>query len=232
VFNRFGQLAVEVVPLEQHGLAKKWAKLDRLQREVASLEERRQQAERDVLSLRGGIDAASAKDAEAASRAIRAGKDVPTPKHEKDALAAVEGAERTASYLYAAVSGAAQDLHAHTTKHRSELLADLAQSREELAAELAALSPEVASKYRKLLEVEALAKRLAPPVAQEENHGEPQDTTVLIGPMSTRTTAGPNRGEVEAALAYLASLAPTGSERSAREASVAETTIVGDAGAA
>jgi hypothetical protein len=227
VFNRFGQLAVEVVPLEQHGLVKKWAKLDRLQQEVASLEERRQQAERDVVSLRQAIDAARAKDAEAASRAIRAGKDVPAPKHEKDAVAAVEGAERTSSYLYAAVSDAAQDLHAYTTKHRSELLSDLAQAREELAAALAALCPEIALKYRKLLEVEALAKRLGPPVAHEENHGEPEDTAVFIGPMTIRTISGPSPGDIEAALSYLASLAPTGSEKSAREASVAETTIVG-----
>jgi len=45
--------------------------------------------------------------------------------------------------------------------------------------------------------------------------------------MTTRTISGPSPGDIEAALSYLASLAPTGSERSAREAGVAETTIVG-----
>jgi hypothetical protein len=35
---------------------------------------------------------------------------------------------------------------------------------------------------------------------------EAQDTTVLLGPMTTRTASGPHRGEVEAVLSYLASL--------------------------
>ena len=36
--------------------------------------------------------------------------------------------------------------------------------------------------------------------------GEPQNSAVLIGPMSRQTLAGPNRGDVEAVLSYLDSL--------------------------
>jgi hypothetical protein len=64
--------------------------------------------------------------------------------------------------------------------------------------------------YRRSLEDgKALAQRFGPPPPPaQENSGSPQDTTVLLGPMTTGPIAGgPNRGEVEAVLNYLSSLA-------------------------
>jgi hypothetical protein len=65
-------------------------------------------------------------------------------------------------------------------------------------------------------------RRLTPRAPQPENTGAPQDVAHLIGPMGTRVVSGPNPGEIQAVLDYLASLGPaaeiTGSEASSGSA--------------
>jgi hypothetical protein len=214
MFDRFGNLAVEVVPLEAYGLAKKWPKLLEFQEEISGLEKRRRAAERDASTASAAIAEARVKDEEAASRAIRAGKDAPEPQHERKARAELEGAERTAGYLRKAVSDAAHDHHAYLVKHRAELLRDLARAREELAAEVVALAPKVAERYAKLLDLEGVAKKLTPAPAPVESDAPARDTQVFIAPATTATLrGGPDRGQVEQILAHLGSLGtPTTTE--------------------
>src|SRR5215210_2387314 len=52
----------------------------------------------------------------------------------------------------------------------------------------------------------AEARRLVPREAAPENTGGPKDTTVLLGPVTTRSVSDMPRGQVEAVLSYLASM--------------------------
>ena len=100
-----------MIDLSRYCIADKWPRLAKLQEEVANLEERRADVERGVMAARNAIPEARDKDAEDASQAIRAGKAIPQPKHEADAVAALEGAERTLTALARAVQGAQADLN-------------------------------------------------------------------------------------------------------------------------
>jgi len=199
----YGELAVDVFPLERFGLAEGYPKLTKLQREVAGLDARRLEAERALVALRQAVAAAREKDSEAAGSALREGKDMPRPRHEAEAKREVEGAERTVEALEKATSAAAQDLAAEQSKHSAALARGLTRARSEAAQRVSEQASSLLADLTLFYDTTATAKKFAvnPPV--DEN--APARDIFMVAQASR--PQGPQRGDVEQILAYLAGLA-------------------------
>jgi len=208
MFDRFGLIRFEAVPLERFGLQKKWRRLDKLQQEAEGLIGRYQEAAASVADLEQGRQDARDKDLDAAAAALRTGDEVPEAEHEAALDKELAGAVRTRDALQRAVEGALADVASYRLEHATRLQEEISAALDAKAQELAEHARAAAALYAEVEDGRLEAKRLAPVQGAPENTGEPQDTTVLLGPMTTGTIAGgPNRGEVEAVLNYLSSLA-------------------------
>jgi hypothetical protein len=190
--------------LERYGIADKWPKLNAMRQEIADLEARRGEAEAAVVAARDAIRAAQERDTEAASKAIRAGKSVPDAKHERKALAALEDAQRSLAAYTRAATDAQADLARFTAKHRAEIRADILGALRDKARRLNEHATEAAQLYATIADSHYDLKHLTPPPASEEPSGTGQNMVSIIN--ITRQSFGPNRGEIEGALSYLASL--------------------------
>ncbi len=206
MFNRFGLIDFDTVPLERFGLEKKWKRLATLQNEAQDLIGRYQEAAQKVAELEQGRQAARDRDLDAHAAALRTGGEIPEPEHEAALDKELAGAVRTRDALQRAVEGAIADVTAYRLEHAAKLQADIEAALSTKAQELARHAREAAALYAEFEDGKLEARRLIPPQGAPENTGEPQNSSVLIGPMSTRTLSGPNRGDVEAVLSYLASL--------------------------
>jgi hypothetical protein len=204
--HRSGRLAIEGVPLAPYGLAAKSPKLAKLQDEVFGLEKRRIAAEAAVTAARDFIPQARDRDAEAAARALRSGKDMPAPRHEGEARAALEDAERTLAALTKATADAAQELEAAKATHRASLLADFAAARRENAEAMARLAPELSSRYGRDFALADIVAKMTPPPEAVEFWGPARNTTTVIGVQTMETVAGVPRGTVEQVLGHLGGL--------------------------
>jgi hypothetical protein len=211
VFDRFGLVAFEAVPLSRFDLEKRWKKLAALQDEAQDLIDRYQEALAKVAALEQGREDARDKDLTAQAAALRRSShdELPGPEHELALDKDLEGARRSVQALQRATEGAIADVNAYRAKHAASLAADIQAALGARADTLAEHARQAAAIYAVLEDGKALAQRFGPPPPPaQENSGSPQDTTVLLGPMTTGTIAGgPNRGEVEAVLNYLSSLA-------------------------
>ena len=99
------------------------------------------------------------------------------------------------------------DVASYRLQHASKLQQDVEAALDGRAQELAKHARAAAALYAEFEDGKLEAKRLGGPrQGAPENTGEPQNSAVLIGPMSRQTLAGPNRGDIEAVLSYLASL--------------------------
>jgi small-conductance mechanosensitive channel len=194
--------------LTRYGLADKWPRLRELSEEVASLEQRRAEAESGVIGTRNAIPAAKDKDTQAAAKALRDGKAMPDAKHEAKAQAAFEDAQRTLAAYTKALESARVDLATFTAKHRAELRADILRALRERAQRLAEHTREAAQLYGTLEDSRHDLRNLAPPPpAPDENAPAQPVSTTLLGHWTLSSTAGaPARGDVEEILGYLASL--------------------------
>ena len=201
----YGELAVDVFPLERFGLAEGYPKLTKLQREVAGLDARRLEAEIGLAALRQAVAAARESDSEAAGSALREGKDMPSfaARHEAEAQKEVEGAERTVEALEKATSAAAQDLAAEQSKHSAALARGLTRARSEAAQRVSEQASSLLADLTLFYDTTATAKKFAvnPPV--DEN--APARDIFMVAQASR--PQGPQRGDVEQILAYLAGLA-------------------------
>ncbi len=208
MFDRFGLIRFEAVALARFGLQKKWRRLDKLQQEAEGLIGRYQEAAAKVAELEQGRQDARDKDLDAAAAALRKGDEVPEAEHEAALDKELSGAARTRDALQRAVEGAMADVASYRLEHVLTLQQDISAALDARAQELAEHARAAAALYAEVEDGRLVAKRLAPVQGAPENTGAPEDTTVLIGPMTTGTIAGgPNRGEVEAVLSYLAGLA-------------------------
>ncbi len=212
MFDRFGLIAFEAVPLSRFDLEKRWKKLAALQDEASDLLGRYQEAAASVEALEQGREDARDKDLTAQAAALRSSRSshpLPEPEHELALDKDLEGAGRSMQALQRATEGAIADVNAYRAKHAASLAADIQAALDAKADALAEHARQAAAIYAEVEDGKALAQRFGPPPPPaQENTGEPEDTTVLIGPMTTGTIAGgPNRGEVEAVLNYLSSLA-------------------------
>ncbi len=231
VFDRFGLIAFEAVPLSRFDLEKRWKRLGALQDEAQDLIGRYQEALAKVAALEQGREDARDKDLTAQAAALRSSRsshdELPEPEHELALDKDLEGARRSMQALQRATEGAIADVNAYRAKHAASLAEDIQEALGAKARALADHARQAAAIYAEVEDGKALARRFGPPPPPaQENTGAPEDTTVLIGPMTTGTIAGgPNRGEVEAVLSYLAGLAPMGSESGAE--AEATTIVVG-----
>ena len=210
-----------MIDLKRYGIADKWSKLAKLQQEVASLEERRVEAEREVMAARNAIPAARDRDAEAASQAIRAGKAMPRPKHEAEALAALEGAERTLTALAKAVQSAQADLNEYLAQHSGEIRAAVVEALRDKAHQLARHAREAAVLFGQIEDSRYDLKALAPPPAPPDENAPAQRLSTSVIAIGTARTTGPARGDIEAALGYLAGLEAQFAQPDSEEADVA-----------
>ncbi|MBA3952013.1 MAG: hypothetical protein H0X57_09090, partial [Rubrobacter sp.] len=154
MYNRFGQLAADPFPLEKFGLQERYPKLAALQREVHKLDARRIEAERDLVAQRQGVGQARQKDTEAASKALRAGSNMPQAKHEAAAHEKVGEAERNLEVLQHATAAAAQDLTDAQRKHSGALIEDLKSARAEAAKRVAGQATTLLADYGLFLDAE------------------------------------------------------------------------------
>jgi hypothetical protein len=205
MYNRFGALAVDPFPLERFGLQERYPKLVALQKEVADLDARRAATDGELVVLRQGVGPAQQKDAEAAGKALRAGKDMPAAKHEADANRKVQEAERKLAALEDATAAAAQDLTAEQRKHSGALIEDLMSARAETAKRVAEQATTLLKDYGLFLDAEDIGKRFAPPAPVPDESAPAQDTTFVIH-APRATPAGPQRGDVETVLSHLSRL--------------------------
>ncbi len=214
MINVYGELAVDVFPLERFGLAEGYPKLTKLQREVAGLDARRLEAERGLVALRQAVSAAREKDSEAAGSALREGKDMPSfaARHEAEAQREVEGAERTVEALEKATSAAAQDLAAEQSKHSAALARDLTRARSEAAQRVSEQASSLLADLALFYGTEDTAKKFAPPASLGNLENAPARDIFMVA--QAARPQGPQRGDVEQILAYLAGLAASEAESS------------------
>ena len=195
-----------MIDLRKYDLESKWPKLTALMREVSDLERRRTEVEGQVMAARNAIPAARDKDAEAASVAIRSGKAMPQPKHEAEALAALEGAERTLTALAKAVQSAQADLNNYLGQHREAIHAALVEAARKSDERLAQHAREAARLYAFREDAQYDLKALAPPPAPPDENAPAQRLSTTVIGIKTMKSAAPNRGDVEQLLGYLATL--------------------------
>ncbi len=221
MFNRFGLISFEAVPLERFGLEKKYKKLAAMQAETQDLIRQYEEAAGRVAVLEQARQDARDKDLDAHARALRKGEEVPEPEHEAKLDDDLASAIRTRDALQRAVEGAMAEVASYRLEHVFTLQQDITAALDARAHELAEHARAAAALYAEVEDGRLEASRLAPVQGAPENAGAPEDTTVLLGPMTTRTIAGgPNRGEIEAVLNYLSSLAQPVTVVGADEAAV------------
>ena len=209
-----------MIDLKRYGLANRWPKLAKLQAEIASLERRGGEVEGEVMAARNAIPAARDKDAEAAAKALRSGKGMPPAKHEAEALAALEGAERTLVALTKAVQDAQSDLARLMASHREKILAAVIDVLRDNGHELAHHAREASRRYAFHMDAHYDIKALAPPAPPNENAPAARNSFTVMGIHTTRSV-GPARGHVEEMLAYLAGLEGQYAEPDTEEAGAA-----------
>ena len=203
---------LDVIPLESLGLAKKWPRLHQLQTELVGLEEHRRRAEEQASTLHNQLPSAKERDLAAAAEAVRAGKEPAAEGiHEREIQERQERARRDAIIYQRAVSAAMSDIGAFRAKHQTELFADVAQRRAEIAKRMGDAARVAASEYARY---EGLARLVATlePVESVEESDEPARSVTHILSFATGQRA-PERGDVEAMLAYLAGLGQDGLDR-------------------
>ncbi len=193
--------------LKTLGLAKKWPKLDRLQREVGDLQKRLSVAEGQVRILENQLNAAREKELVAAAEALRRDKDVPVGVHEASAKRQLAAAAREKAILEKAVEGARADLAQFMAKHQGALYEAVAGARADIASECAKSAQEALRAYSRYEDLAYVLKGLQPPVEVEDWTGPPNPNSVSIIGVATRQSQGPERGHVEGILQHLISLA-------------------------
>jgi chromosome segregation ATPase len=208
VFDRFGQVSFDAVPLERLGLEKRWKKLASMQAEAQDLIARYQEAAQKVAEIEQGRAEARDRDLDLHAEALRKGEEMPDPEHEANLNRELASAVRTRDALQRATEGAIADVNRYRAEHASRLQRDVAEALGRTATTLAQRARETSNLYAEYQAVEQDLRRLTPRAPQPENTGAPQDVAHLIGPMGTRVVSGPNPGEIQAVLDYLASLAP------------------------
>jgi hypothetical protein len=205
-----------MIDLDRYGIADKWPRLRKKQEEVANLERRRGEAEQEVLAGRDAIPAAQERDAEAAAKAIRAGKSVPEPGHEVKARAQLEAAERTAAAFTKAAADAQSELDAFIAGHRDELRAAMVAALNANDQAIAYHAQEAQRRYAFREDARYDLKAFAPPPSPPDENAPAQKLSTSVIAIGTQRSVGPARGEVEQMLAYLASLAELPSEPAVR----------------
>ncbi len=194
---------LDLVPLRDLGLEKRWPKLTKLQDELIGLEQHRQRAEEQASLLQNGLPSARERDLAEAAAAIRGGSDLPGNAHEEAIIAELERARRDAVVYQRAVAAAQTDIGVLRTQHQAELFNDVTQRRAEIAAEMAEGARTAAAAYTRYADLERLVTTLEPVAGVEETDQPARSVTHIL--FATGRQA-PERGEIEGTLGYLVGL--------------------------
>lgn len=206
---------MDIRQLTTLGLEKRWPRLARLQTEIAGLEKRNREAEVEVMRLRAELGPAREKDLDAEAKAIRAGKEPPKSKHEPDVQRKLERAERDSAVMGRALQAAQTDLGTFLAKHQAELYRDVAVARSQIGARVAEAARAALVDYVRYEDLFYVLKNLTPPPPNREGEPVQRLTQSFIGGGVQTTQRGPDRGEVEAMLQHLISLASSEGGRDA-----------------
>jgi hypothetical protein len=191
-------------------VADRLPELQRLEQTVTTLEQEYNEAQARHAQLSQEAAMVREDDLNREAAALNAGRKAPKPK-EPELLSQLESAQRELELLERRLALAGSDRSRYIQEHSEEILDLLAQAHAtegEKVAEGASRVLEDLLRFYKI-EDDARAMRRLVPEPVSENVGEPERTTAVWGPMTTRTiTGGPPRGDLEGALRYLASLGP------------------------
>lgn len=205
---RTGQLRLEGLPLKRLGL-EDWTELAQMQTEAQQLIRQHRDAELDVMRLEQGRSEARERDLEAHAKALRGGAKPPKPKHEPELERQLEAAAWNRDALEHAAMEAMTEIERYKAEHAPELRVAGLQALQDKAQQLASHAQQAAQLYGQLLEGERELARLTPPEPDPDMSQQPAQHTQMViggGVQSAAMLQGPQRGEVEQALAHLASL--------------------------
>jgi hypothetical protein len=200
------------INLKALGLEKKWPRLATLQAEIADLEKHTRQAEMEVDARRAAIQPAREQDLDAAAKAVRSGAKSPKTSNEDEARGRLQVAERNHAVMTRALENARTDYGAYLQKHRAPLFADVAQQRQEIAREAATAARVALAAYSRFEDLHYVLKGLEPPVVAADHNAPAQRLTTSVLGIKTTGPTGPDRGQVEQMLAYVASLGQDATE--------------------
>lgn len=191
--------------------------LNSLQQKARELEQERDKAEARASQLRIQVRDAHNEDITAEAAALNRGRKPPKPK-EPELKAQLEGAERRLEVLRRRHALAQADVSKFIQQHHERLyeLLEEAQRREaqKVAEGARALLSDLARYYKSEEDRKAMKPMLPPP----PETGPPGSadaaalTQVVMGLNTQNVMGGPQRGEIEQTLNYLASLADEAEE--------------------
>ncbi len=192
------------VDLQGLGLASKWPKLLKLEGDRANFKRRYERAAQKVNTLTAHVPRARAADLDAEAAAVRQGRRPPESTREADAKRDLEAAIRERDILERTVQAVEEEYGAFMAQHQSALFRDVLRGRDEIGREAAKRAREALSAYSKWADMAPVIKGLTPAAPMDENAPARRTTNSFIGLHTTQR--GVNRGDIEAALAYLIGL--------------------------
>src|SRR5215207_5709936 len=204
-------------------------RLNELNRQVQSLQQRQAEQQSTAEQLWRELEQAREQDLNAEAKAMYTEDRKPKPKA-PEVERALENATHDLEILGRALALAQMDLSQYLAKHHEDLGRKLREARSERAREVSELAAPLLEALRSFYAIADDERILAPYAVQptEENHGEPESTTVIWGPITRQNVLGPDRigglarVQLEGVLGALVALP----EAELGEAGV---TIVGDA---
>jgi len=144
--------------------------------------------------------------------ALNAGKKPPKPQA-PELKAQLEGAERRLEVLRRRHALAQSDVSKYIQQHHEELYALLEEAQRREAQKVAEGARALLSDLARYHKCEEDAKAMRPMIPQPEHSQEAQAvTTAYLGLSTQNVFGGPQRGEIEQTLNYLASLADEAEE--------------------
>jgi multidrug efflux pump subunit AcrA (membrane-fusion protein) len=196
------------IPLKQLGLEKEWPRIAALQEEIESLTQQVGSANAELQRLEAALSVARNEDVAAQAAALRGGKAAPKTSREDKVKRELETARRNRDVLQRATEDAQGELAEYRAKHGAALYQAVLEARNEIARAIAEHARAAAARFGWWSDMHYLLKDLTPPAPSEDTESAPMGNSMsVLGVVSTRSS-GPARGEVEAMLAYLTSLAP------------------------
>ena len=193
-------------------------RLAELNKQVASLQQRQAEQQSTVEQLRRELEQAREQDLNAEAKALQAkpGAERKPKARAPEVERALQAAERDLEIVGRALALAQSDRAQYLSQHHQELGRKLQEARGARAREVSELAAPLLEALRSFYAVDDDERILAPYTTQpaEENHGEPQSTTVVYGPFTTQNVlgsaperiAGLMRGQMEGVLGALVAL--------------------------
>ena len=192
-------------------IIEKVPELRRLEEAVEALTQEHATATGRVQGLAGKVAQAREDDLNREAVALNHGRRAPKPK-EPELRGQLERAQRELEVLERRLTLAGSDRSRYISEHHAEILAMLEAAHAAEGERVAAAASEALEALLAYHGAEDAARNLQRlhPAPAAENTGGPESVAVVWGSLTTRNMGGPQRGQLEGTLRYLAGLgAPT-----------------------